>query len=265
MLFRHSARRAWSSWFVKVAVIFGWIPPALALVIFGFQFAMTKAAAAQNAALAQGIEEKLNPAELLRTTYDWQFWMFLTLITLGSGATAIARDFEFSAFRFYLAKPVEPWQYLVARVLGVAAWCFAITWLPALLFCVGASAIASRPEHLGLALPATLYAAILSTSLALASVAISATSRSRGLTMSLWVVVLVVPHTLAGILARASETHWADLMSLPALLGRVGDALFRLENTEGLEIVYAAPALAIILAFLGAFAWRRVENAEVIT
>lgn len=270
VLFRHATARAWSSWFVKVAVLFGWIPPAVALVIFAVQSKFTTAAAAAAQAApgaAPGTAAAaLSPASVLRAAEGFQFWLVLSLITLGSGATAIARDMEFRAFRFYLAKPVEPWQYLAARVLGVAVWCFGILWVPAVFYLLGAAALTETPAHLGLVIPATLSAIVTSLSLGAASVGVSAASRSRGLTMSLWLVVLLVPHVLSKLVSAQTGSPWTELISLPALLGRVADALYRVGGEEtGLDVRYAAPALALLVGGFTALAWHRVKHAEVIT
>ncbi|MCA9602480.1 MAG: hypothetical protein R3A78_06490 [Polyangiales bacterium] len=272
VLFRHGVGRAWNSWFVKVAVVFGWIPSASMVVFLAVTQGIKKmvvsqappgdATAAMPGALAPDF------ASSFLTMFGWQFWLFLTLVSLGAGATVIAKDLEFRAFRFYFAKPVEPWQYLLARTLGVGAWCFGLTWLPAVLYGVGASAVADDTAPLVLLLPATLYAVLVSVTVAVLSVAMSSVSTSRGVTMSLWLAFLLIPSILAMVASGMADFPWLRLASLPAILRILGTALFKAPTELAADPVHWYHALPVLLGFLGAgtaLAWRRVVRAEVVT
>jgi hypothetical protein len=69
----------------------------------------------------------------MRRLYTIQMWLFVSLVTLGAGASAIAEDLTHRAFQFYFAKPVTPTQYLAGRVGALAVWIFSITFIPAVL------------------------------------------------------------------------------------------------------------------------------------
>src|SRR5690606_21513535 len=75
-------------------------------------------------------------ADWLRSLTGMQFWFFVTVLTLRSGAGVIAEDFTHKAYQFYFAKPVTPVQYLVGRASALAIYVFAVVFVPALLLAV---------------------------------------------------------------------------------------------------------------------------------
>src|SRR5690606_6308091 len=121
-------------------------------------------------------------------------------------------------------------------------------------------------ENLGLALPAQLDAAMIAVTCAVLSIAISALSKSRALTMMAWGVLLFVPAVLASLIEGITEHEWGWLASLPGLLWVTGDGLYKVHRdwTE-LHWYYAAPILALLTAGGAYLALRRIQRAEVIT
>ena len=111
--------------------------------------------------------------------------------------------------------------------------------------------------------PATMLA-VRAVVVATASVGMSALSGSRALTMSAWLVLLIIPHVLALIVDAIADWPWLYVLSIWALLSRVGDALFKVESESQLGVWHALPILALYAAGGMAIAWRRIKNAEVI-
>lgn len=255
VLLRYGMRRAWGSWLVKIAIFLGWVPALLFMAFVGFLW-------------ATGQTSALEGARLVRSIFDWQLWMFVTLVTLGAGASAIAEDLTFKAFQFYFAKPVTPPQYLAGRAVAVAFWCFVLTFVPAamvVLAVVGTAEESARLESVGLILPALVNALLIATTVSAASVAISSLSASRALTMSAWILLFIVPHAIAFVVFQISEWPWLLLVSIPALLGIVGDALFKIEPDSVLRWYHALPVLVALAGGSIALSLRRLRKAEVIT
>jgi hypothetical protein len=120
-------------------------------------------------------------------------------------------------------------------------------------------------ERAGLILPTLFHTALVSLVCAATSVGISALSKSRALTMSAWMIVLIVPQVLAAIVHGISGWPWLYLLSIPKLLGAVADGVFRVEGELAIEWYHAAPVLVVLVAASLFTAYRRISRAEVIT
>ncbi len=263
VLLRHGIRRAWASWLVKIAAFFCWVPAFIAIVGIAI-----KVSIAQNSPIpAERLDEIIDAPEIVRYVLLAQLWMFVTMVTLGAGSSAIAEDLTFKAFQFYFAKPVTQAQYLAARVCAVGLFCFLFTFVPAFLVVMalaGTSPPELRLERAGLVLPALIASLATSVVGSTASVAMSALSKSRALTMSSWVLFFIVPWVLAGLVNLLAEWPWAGLASLPELLGVIYDALFRVESESPLRWYHASGVLAITSLASILYAHSRLVRAEVI-
>lgn len=262
VMLRHGLSRAWGSWLVKIAAFTGWIPPIVAGAIVGIMFWFT-----QQAPPGSEVPD-IQAAGAVRDLFGWQMWLFVTTVTVGAGAAAIAEDLQFKAFQFYFSKPVTPPQYLVGRIGAVAFWVFMLTF-PAsfllVLILVGVSPPELRLERMGLLLPALFYSFVMAVVTACGSVGLSSLSKSRALTMSAWIILFLVPHALGAIVNAVSGWPWILLLSIPELLNVVGDALFKVTPETELRWYHAAPVLAAIAVGGAALALHRIRKAEVIT
>ncbi len=263
VMLRHGLGRAWGSGFVKTAAFLSWVPFVVGCGFWSAAWWFTSQMQQQGI----GQVEELNPASYLSGMYTWYLWVFGLMITLGAGASAISEDLTHRAFQFYFAKPVTPRQYLMGRIIAVGIWIFSITFIPALMLVVivvGTSPDELRLERVGLILPALVYSTLVAVVTSTASVGTSSLSKSRALTMSAWVLIFVVPFVLATIVYEIGEWPWLRLLSLPALLDVVGDALFKVPREDELEWWHALPVLAVIAAGGLYLAADRLRRAEVV-
>ena len=272
VLLRHGFERAWGSWLVKIAVWTCWIPPFVTGIVVGILFWIGREA-------PPGSLPEVNAAEEMRNLYGWvqlrggclpvpALMPFVTLITLGAGAAAIAEDLQHGAFQFYFSKPLTAPQYLLGRIGAVATWLLLITFPAGLLVVmvlVGVAPEEMRLERLGLLLPAAFQALLISVVTSCAAVGLSSLSKSRALTMSAWLMLLVLPHAIGAIVNEVSDWPWILLISIPELLNVVGDALFKIEPQNALRWYHALPVLAAISIGAVSLALHRVRRVEVIT
>lgn len=267
VMLRHGLGRAWGSWLVKTAAFLSWGPFVVGCGIWAFQWWAMQQFQAQAPPGSQLPMEAPAAGDFLQTVYGWYLWVFGLMITLGAGAGAISEDLAFKNFQFYFAKPVTPPQYLLGRILAVAIWMFCITFIPGLFLVVAMVGMAPedlRWEQLGLILPALVQSVLIAGVTSVAAIGISSLSKSRALTMSAWVLVYIVPWVLATIVDEVGDWAWLKLASLPALLGIVGDALFKVAREDGLEWFHALPILAAVVAGGLYFSNQRLRNAEII-
>lgn len=267
VMLRQGLTRAWSSWLVKLAVLFGWLPTIiLAILAVGARYFMSS--------MGEGGEDPIEASRVLRYVLETQVWLVVSLVTIGAGSSAIAEDLTFRAFPFYFSKPVLPAQYIAGRVLAVALLVFCLVFGSA--FLADAFLVATAPRELaleqaGLLLPALVYSVVLALVMASASVAVSALSSSRALTRSAWITLFVVPYLLALLvdtIATAAGTEggwpWLYLGSFTGLLGVIADALFKVESESDLQWFHAAPILAVVVGGALYLAYERVRRTEVI-
>lgn len=276
VLLRYGLWRTWASWLVKLATFTSWLP------VIGFAIGSWAANSAMEAVspeaqqmLPEIVRFFADEPRTLSSLLGLETWFFVSLVTVGAGAGAIAHDRTHRAFQFYFAKPVTPETYLVGRVSAIAIWIFGIAFLPAFLYCLVMAAFGPREEALdtlGLLLPTLVFSVLLAVVMAVASVAVSSLSASRALTISTWITVFVVPHVIAGVVdvvSRASGREdgwpWLYLASFTAMLGTVRDALFKIDDPSALEWYHAAPALGLMVIALAFLAVHRLRTQEVIT
>lgn len=272
VLLRYGMWRIWGTWINKL-VVFGAILPFLGMALLaGVRFMTVGREMPDIPPDAGGSAQWFfsnDAAVWLRSLTSAQFWFFVTVVTLRSGAGVIAEDFTHKAYQFYFAKPVTPVQYLLGRASALAIFVFALVFIPTLLLTVVLAMVGPEDqllERLGLILPALLDAAIISVSCSILSVAVSALSKSRALTFTAWVVVLFVPFVLGLLVDGITHTEWVYGISVPALLWVIGDALYKVHDSwTQLAWYHAAPVLALLTVGGAYLALYRIRQAEVIT
>jgi ABC-type transport system involved in multi-copper enzyme maturation permease subunit len=195
-------------------------------------------------------------------------WLFVFVITIAAGASAVADDVRNRAFQYYFAKPVSREQYAFGRIAPVAFLAFLLTFGPALILVSLATAVASdRAQAMtaaGLAFPSLIYALLISVVMGTLSVVVSSISRSKGLTMTLWASIFFLPHVVAIVVKLVTKSNWIYLASLPGCLGICGDAIFKRAITGQVQGWMAALAL---VAYVACGAWllrRKLQAVEVI-
>ncbi len=272
VLLRYGMWRIWGTWVNKL-VVFGAVLPLLGLVLTAFiRFQMLGHDLPEVPEDAPDIARWFfnpNAAVWLRSLTSVQLWFFVSVVTLRSGAGVVAEDFTHKAYQFYFAKPVTPAQYLLGRASALAIFVFALVFVPNMLLSLALAAFGPEDqllERLGLILPALLDAAIIAICCSVLSVAISAISKSRALTFTAWVVIFFVPFVLGMLVHGITDSEWAYVISLPALLSVVGDAIYKVHD-EWSQIAWyqALPILATATVGGAYLAYRRIQQAEVIT
>jgi hypothetical protein len=258
------------SWLVWIAIAFFWVPPLLAWFFDTIGSAMTRT--------------ESTSGEYLKLCIDTTFWLLIAFVSTGTGATLIAHDRLHRSFQFYFAKPVTPLQYIAGRAAAVGLWNFLILFIPALLVnllqlgfgqlgsVLGGGgtnpALDSRTwEIAGLILPSFAYCLLISVVVSTVSIGVSAISKSRGLTSTAWLTLLLLPTLLAWMVSDVGKWPWLWLTSIWGLCDVVGDGLFKinLETDGDLRWYYALPVLVLLSAGAIYGAYQRVRRAEVIT
>ena len=270
VMVRHGMWRIWGSWLNRFVLIFFWLPAAVLIFMAWVRFTQVgpELPPLPDDASGLGAWFMSPPGVWLRTLTGIQFWFFATLVTIRSGAGVISSDLNNRAYQFYFAKPLTPIQYLTGRAGALAIWIFGLIFVPcaalALVF-VGVGTEEARLERFGLLLPAFFDAAMIAITMSTLSVATSALSRSRALTLTAWSLLLFVPFILAFLIQGIANVDWAFVISIPGVLWSVGDALYKVSGDwEQLKWFHGAPILVVAVGAAVYGAIHRIGRAEVI-
>lgn len=254
VMYRYGLRRAFDSLLLKVLLGLSLLPAFVIPLVARVSLMMAR-------------EGQFDFSTYVATALSLQTWFFVGLTGLLVGSTAIAEDLQAHAFPFFFAKPLTPAQYLLGRVLAVATLVFLLVFLPGTIVVLGfagSAPVEMRAESAGFLLPVIAVSLLVAAVVATTSVALSATTRNRTITMSLWVVIWIVPKVIASVVRLATGSAWLDLTSLPGMLGIVGDALLGRSEGALLSWHWALLALVVYSASATVFALHRLERAEVV-
>ncbi|QQR89894.1 MAG: hypothetical protein IPJ88_17270 [Myxococcales bacterium] len=266
VLWRYSLRRAWNSWLIKLSVLFCWVPAMVPLAYIGIVFWFSTQTAGGNAPGAGNIDG----ASLLNNLFKWQLWLFVSLVTLRTGASAMAEDMTNDSFTFFFSKPVSPLQYLLGRMGAVLTLVFSITLLPTALvvLCLSVTSPQGEVWHSAkLFFPTLGLCAVVALVTSVVSVGISSLSRNRALTMTGWLLLWIVPHVIASVVYAITDLPWLKLASLPAVLGSLSQILFQITPEKDAAILNWMQVSAVLLAVTAssyALAWFRLNRLEVL-
>lgn len=239
---REALRLLLSKWAFLGLVVLCWLP------FLGF--AIYVWARTQFGQIADGMASALPSGGAVFSTYfAFQVRLALLLTTFG-GAGLVANDLRTGAILVYLSRPLTRRDYIVGKLCVLMALNLAVTLLPGLLLYGIACALAPAQfvtlELAWLGPAIALHALVLSLSLSLPMLAVSASSKSgrvAGLAFFGLMVGLEIVQGIVGVIARWPP---AILMSVQACVNAVGDALLGSRPDDALHWIWPALALAAL-------------------
>jgi ABC-2 type transport system permease protein len=194
--------------------------------------------------------------------------LFVFFITIYVGAGLIAGDRQSNALQLYLSKPITRLDYIGGKLLTLAAFLAAVTWLPAMLLLVlqvmFSGSVGFVLDHPGLIPAITVAAALQVTLAAVTMVALSSLSRSRRFAAMLYAGLVIFAGLLDTVLQSVTHNSAWVLISPQNTLLLIITTIFngRAENTALL-----AAAVAALVALLTACVFileRRVRAVDVV-
>jgi ABC-2 type transport system permease protein len=201
-------------------------------------------------------------------TFLGQQRLFVFFITVYAGAGLIASDRQSNALQIYLSKPITRHDYIGGKLLTLALFLIAVTWVPAILLLVlqvlfsgSLDFVVSHPALV----PAITLASILQVTLAaMTMVALSSLSRSRFFAAMLYAAVVI----FAGLLDRALEAVTGNpawvLISPQNTLLLINDAIFGVPPENATLLVLAVTVFLALLAACGFVLESRVRAVDVV-
>jgi ABC-2 type transport system permease protein len=260
-------RRAW--WVIAHAGIMERLRERrfLGLLLFSWSLFLMRAVQLYlGTAIAQA--SFLAPTEQTFHQFLNQQRIFVFFITIYAGAGLIANDRQSNALQIYLSKPITRHEYIAGKLLTLAAFLVAVTWLPAMLllllqvlFSGGVEFVSSHPRLI----PAITLASFLQVSLAVMTmVALSSLSRSRRFVSMLYAGIVFFGAALDGVLRMSTGNPAWALVSPQNTLAVVTDAIFGNVAESAVPVSVALVALGVLLGISIFILERRVRAVEVV-
>jgi len=180
----------------------------------------------------------------------------------------VANDLRTGAILVYLSRPLTRRDYVVGKLCVLLALNLAVTLLPGLLLYGVACALAPGQfvtlELAWLGPAIALHAVVLSLSLSLPMLAVSALSRSGRVAGLAFFGLMVGLEIVQGIVGVISHWPLAILMSVQACINAVGEALLGSRPEDALHWIWPALVLAALWAVSLLVLRARVRAVEIV-
>jgi ABC-2 type transport system permease protein len=194
------------------------------------------------------------------------FFIFLVTLFIGSGL--LADDRRANALQIYLSKPLTRVEYLAGKLVILAIFLTAVTWVPAMLLLLLQLAFAGSTTFLGANLylfPAiTVYAAAEVFVSAFAMLALSSLSKNRRFVGVMYAGIIFFTAAMYQALRNITGTGSWAWISPQTTLEVLGSVIFRSQAKQPISGLVAVVAVAGLIVIAIAILERRVRAVEVV-
>jgi ABC-2 type transport system permease protein len=194
--------------------------------------------------------------------------LFVFLVTITLGASAIAEDRRTNALQIYLSKPLTRLEYLVGKLSVLVVFLLFITWVPAILLLIVQVLFAGNFTFLranAYLFPAiTLFSIIEVVMVSTCMLALSSLSTSGRFAGILYTALIFFSDALYGVMRAVTGSTRVSWIAFGNNLAQVGDVIFRV------PLRYETPwilSLTIVFGLIGIAALileRRVRAVEIV-
>jgi len=192
---------------------------------------------------------------------------FLFFITIYAGSGLIASDRRANALQLYLSKPLTRIQYVIGKLVVLAVFLLAASWLPAMallgfqMIFAGSDFIRDHPSLV----PAiTLFCVIEVLATSLAMLALSSLSTSRRFVAVMYTGAVLFASAVYQVLRGITGTTAWSWVSLEDVFDALAIAIFRAPVNPPLSATAAVTAVAAIAAASIFILDRRVRAVDAV-
>ena len=208
------------------------------------------------------------PTEQTFRTFLSQQRFFVFVITIYAGAGLIASDRQSNALQIYLSKPISRNDYIGGKLLTLAIFLVAVTWVPAMLLLLlqvlFSGSLEFVSDHPRLVPAITLASALQVTLAAVTMVALSSLSRSRRFAAMLYAGLVIFTAAIDGVMQGTTGNPAWVLISPQNTLLLVNGAMFGALPDDTIPLAVAVAALAALLGACVLVLERRVRAVDVV-
>jgi ABC-type transport system involved in multi-copper enzyme maturation permease subunit len=250
---------AWSLKRTKILIFLLWIPVLIALGLVFAEYGIRENLGGVAQAMSGGEDTGIGAGAV---TFILQMQFFsAALLMMASGCGAISDDLRYRTFQLYFSRPVERWEYISGKFLGIFTLTSLVTVVPAVLIGGLRAAYFARTDLaepmfqqtiVGLGLSVAITLVVSSVVLGLSSL-----TRRTGYVVLGWIGILFVPMVIAAIVGVASDG--SDMSNLWHLAGNFWLLSQGLLDPAPPDVSVFVPALILIAVSVLAIAgirWR---------
>ncbi|HVZ24366.1 MAG TPA: ABC transporter permease subunit [Vicinamibacterales bacterium] len=194
--------------------------------------------------------------------------VFIFFVTIFVGSGLLADDRRANALQIYLSKPLTRVEYLTGKLVILALFLTAVTWVPAMLLLLLQLAFAGSTKFLGANLylfPAiTVYAAAEVFVSAFAMLALSSLSKNRRFVGIMYAGITFFTAAMYQALRNITGTGSWAWISPQTTLDVLGSVIFRAQAKQPISGPVAAIAVAGLIVLSILILERRVRAVEVV-
>lgn len=238
---RTTFRLAWSFTRTKLLLFALWIPVIISLGLVFVEYGLREK-------LPMNMGNDAAPSVTVVTAFLQMQFFSAALLMMASGCNAIADDLKYRTFQIFFSRPVERWEYILGKWLGLFGLCSLVTIVPAVLVGGLRAAYFSRTDIASAVYEQTLAGLGISVLIAVvvASIVLGLSSITRRTSYAVlaWIGVLVVPLIVTGIVATASEG--SSSAQLWNLVGNIYLVTQSLMAAEAPDVPIWAPLLILV-------------------
>lgn len=247
---------AWSFKRTKLLLVLLWIPVLITLGLVFLEYGVRENLPSLQALTGGGEGLGTGPLNFI---LQMQFFS-AALLMMVSGCGVIAEDLRYRTFQLYFSRPVERWEYILGKFLGLFLLSSLVTIVPALLIGGLRAAYFARTDLSGPMLEQTMVGVGVSTLIAVVVssvvLGLSSLTRRTGYVVLGWIGVLFVPMMIAAILTGLDpDGISAGLVHLAGNIYLLTDGLL-LESPDVSAFFPALILLGVSALALFSVRWR---------
>lgn len=194
---------------------------------------------------------------------------FLFFITIYAGSGLIASDRRANALQVYLSKPLTRVQYVAGKLVVLAIFLLAASWLPAMALLALQVIFAESPGFIGdnpwLVPAITLFCVIEVLATSLAMLALSSLSKSRRFVAIMYAGAILFGAAIYQVLRRITGSAAWAWISPEDVFDALAIAIFRAREYPALSAPVAVIAVGAVVAASIFILDRRVRAVDVVT
>ena len=240
----------------------------LALLLFAWSPFIVRAVQMYVSANFSQVSFLAPSADTFREFLDQQS-LFIFFVTIYAGAGLVADDRRANALQIYLSKPLTRVEYLAGKLLTLAIFLTAVTWVPAILLLVLQAMFAGNTEfiraNLFLVPAITVFCALQVLVSALAMLALSSLSKSRRFVAVMYAGIIFFTAAMYQVLRAMNGSSTRAWISPEDTFDVLADAIFRVPGNAVLPLPAALLVVAVLTAGSIWILERRIRAVEIVT
>jgi ABC-2 type transport system permease protein len=205
--------------------------------------------------------------ETFREFLDQQS-IFVFIVTAYVGSGLIANDRRANALQIYLSKPLTRLEYITGKLVTLAVFLVAVTFVPAILLLLlqmmFAGSAAFMRANLFLIPAITLFSLIQVLLSASTMLALSSLSRSRRFVAMMYAGIIFFSAAMYQALSAITGSRAWAWMSPEDTLDIIANAIFRIPDPAPMPVAGAVLAVVVLIAASFWILERRVRGVEVV-